>query len=81
MEGSYFARMKLQKHSPQQTLHPTPAGLLETEGVIKWVQLGDENTKLFHANATIRNRRNSIPCLIDPSGTPLYNHNSKAKLI
>jgi hypothetical protein len=38
-------------------------------GQIKWVSLGDASTKFFHANATIKYRRNSITCLEDHDGT------------
>lgn len=48
---------------------------------IKWVQLGDENSKLFHANATLRHRRNLITLLSDHTGTLLFDHNLKADLI
>lgn len=50
-------------------------------GAIKWVKLGDENSKLFHAIATIRHTRNKITCLTDPSGEIVFDHNSKATLI
>lgn len=50
-------------------------------GAIKWVKLGDENSKLFHANATIKHRKNKITCLTDPAGLLVYDHNSKASLI
>jgi hypothetical protein len=50
-------------------------------GAIKWVKLGDENSKLFHANATIRHRRNQIASLTDSSGVIVYDHPSKSNLI
>jgi hypothetical protein len=50
-------------------------------GRIKWVKLGDENSKFFHANATIKHRRNLITSLTDPSGEIIYDHNLKAELI
>lgn len=34
-------------------------------GTIKWVKLCDENTKFFHAHASIRHRRNLITSLVD----------------
>jgi hypothetical protein len=38
-------------------------------GTIKWVKLGDENSKFFHANASIKHRRNLlITSLSDASG-------------
>jgi len=50
-------------------------------GNVKWVQLGDENSKFFHSIATVRHRRNLITSLNSPSGVPVYDHNSKAELI
>lgn len=34
----------------------------------KFVQLGDENTKFFHAMATERYRKNSISQIVSPDG-------------
>jgi len=34
-------------------------------GTIKWVKLADEDSKFFHANATIRSRKNLITTLQD----------------
>jgi hypothetical protein len=50
-------------------------------GAIKWVRLGDESIKFFHANATIRNRRNSIASLSDSNGNMVFEHSAKASLI
>jgi hypothetical protein len=50
-------------------------------GNIKWIKLGDENSKLFHANATLRHRRNSIPSLVDSAGEVISDHAAKANLI
>lgn len=50
-------------------------------GAIKWIKLGDENSKLFHANATLRHRRNMIPSLVDLAGDIVYDHSAKANLI
>jgi hypothetical protein len=47
----------------------------------KWVTLGDANTKFFHANATIKYRRNLITQLSNDQGQQLFNHNDKAALI
>jgi hypothetical protein len=35
-------------------------------GAIKWVKFGVEGTKFFHANETIKHRRNLISSLKDP---------------
>jgi hypothetical protein len=53
----------------------------EQRGTVKWVKLGDENSKFFHAIATIKHRRNLITSLSGPSGGPVFNHNAKAELI
>jgi hypothetical protein len=50
-------------------------------GTVKWVKLGDENSKFFHANASIKHRRNLITSLADASGNPVLDHSTKAKLI
>jgi hypothetical protein len=41
-------------------------------GQIKWATLGDASTKFFHANATIKFRRNLITCLEDNAGVPFF---------
>ena len=48
---------------------------------IKWVQLGDKCSKLFHAKATLRHRRNLITSLSDHSRALVSNHSLKADLI
>jgi hypothetical protein len=50
-------------------------------GTIKWVKLGDENTKFFHANASIRHRRNSITSLVDNDNNVVHGHEQKASLL
>lgn len=40
-------------------------------GSVKWVKLGDENTKHFHAHATIKYRQNLITSLLDSEGNVL----------
>ena len=50
-------------------------------GNVKWVQLGDENSKFFHSIATVKYRRNLITSLNSPSGVLVYDHNSKDELI
>lgn len=52
---------------------------MEARGSINWVKLGDENTKFFHANASIEHRRNLITSLVNDSGTPLIDHAQKAE--
>jgi hypothetical protein len=50
-------------------------------GTIKWVKLGDENSKFFYANASIKHMRNFITLLQDSSGSVFFNHEQKATLI
>jgi len=50
-------------------------------GKIRWVKDGDPGTKFFHAHATIRHRRNSIPLLVDEQGNSIHTHELKAELI
>jgi hypothetical protein len=50
-------------------------------GAVKWVTLGDANTKFFHANAIVKYRRNLITQLINDQGQHHFNHNDKAALI
>ena len=48
---------------------------------IKWATLGDAGTKFFHANATIRHRRNSIATLKSETGDNISSHFGKELLI
>jgi hypothetical protein len=50
-------------------------------GAVKWVTLGDASTKIFHAQATVKYRRNLVTQLIDDQGHELVNHSDKAELI
>jgi hypothetical protein len=50
-------------------------------GSIKWTKLGDASTKFFHANATIKYRRNLITTLKDSSSQLITDHNDKVDLI
>jgi hypothetical protein len=45
------------------------------------VKFGDEGTKFFHANATIRHRRNLITSLKDSTGSNHSDHQSKASIL
>jgi hypothetical protein len=50
-------------------------------GTIKWVKLGDEGTKFFHANASIRQRRNLITTLKDANDQTYSDHQTKANIL
>jgi hypothetical protein len=48
---------------------------------VRWVQLGDEPTKFFHAAATERYWRNAITALQDEEGRELTQHEEKAVVL
>jgi hypothetical protein len=48
---------------------------------VRWVEFGDENSKLFQALATHSFRRNSIPCLQADDGSTIYDHDLKDGLL
>jgi hypothetical protein len=48
---------------------------------IRWVKLGGENTKFFHAAATKSYRRNKIPTLTSSDGIAYNDHEAKAGII
>jgi hypothetical protein len=50
-------------------------------GNTNWVQLGDAGTHFFHANATIRHRRNLISTLSTSEGINLQHHKEKEDLL
>jgi hypothetical protein len=50
-------------------------------GTIRWVKFGDEGTKFFHANATIKQRKNLITTLMDKYGHSQSNYYIKADII
>ncbi|KAG8100647.1 hypothetical protein GUJ93_ZPchr0013g35164 [Zizania palustris] len=47
---------------------------------VRWTQLGDENTKYFHAAASDRLRHNTIASITLPNGTVLYSQEEKAEV-
>lgn len=53
----------------------------QQRGKIKWVTLGSENSKFFHALATIQHRNNSTTSLITPDGIEVCDHATKASLL
>jgi hypothetical protein len=48
---------------------------------LRWVEFGDENTKLFHSIATHNFRRNYIASLQSTDGTPVTDHEQKATML
>jgi hypothetical protein len=65
-----FRDLSLEEWNFRALVHKKLKKLLENQriywmqrGGIKWVTLGDENTKFFYANATIRHNKNSIMSL------------------
>lgn len=50
-------------------------------GTTKWVKFGDAGTTFFHANATLKNRRNFITTLEDGNGVPHASHQEKAAIL
>jgi hypothetical protein len=49
--------------------------------MIKWATLGEENTKFFHANATIRHNKNAIMVLKNKDGHEKFTHEDKTVII
>jgi mevalonate pyrophosphate decarboxylase len=45
------------------------------------VQLGDENTKFFHAMATERYRRNNISQILNSDGSMVNDHQEKILML
>jgi hypothetical protein len=70
-----FRELSLKEWNFRQLIHEHLFGLLEQQrvywmqrGRMKWVTLGDENTNFFHANATIKHKKNSVMTLEDGNG-------------
>jgi hypothetical protein len=49
-------------------------------GKIKWVTLGDENSRFFHAMASNQKRKNHIASLSKPNGDTVTEHSDKAEI-
>lgn len=45
------------------------------------MKFGDAGTKFFHANATVKHRKNLIIALEDDSGVTQSNHHVKASIL
>jgi hypothetical protein len=50
-------------------------------GKIKWVKLGNENTKFFHTKATTNYRKNYISMLLNDEQVEISDHDGKAALL
>jgi hypothetical protein len=50
-------------------------------GSIKWIKLGDGNTSFFHANASIKHRKNLITSLQDHTSNLVQDHHLKADIL
>jgi mannosylglycoprotein endo-beta-mannosidase len=48
---------------------------------VRWVKVGEDNTKFFHAMATQRNRRNTISMIKDADGRVVNDHAEIAALL
>jgi len=48
---------------------------------IRWIKLGEDNTKFFHSMATERYRRNYISLLKDEDGREISNHHEMAGML
>jgi hypothetical protein len=67
--------------NPLAVFAQAAARSLETKGKIKWVTLGDANSKFFHSIATVQKRKNHISSLTSISGVSVSDHQSKASLL
>jgi hypothetical protein len=50
-------------------------------GKIKWVTLGDENSRFVHSMASTQKRRNHVASLVNSAGDYVSDHTEKASLI
>jgi hypothetical protein len=76
-----FRDLALEEWNFRKIIQDHLANLLEQQrnywrqrDIIKWATLGDENTKFFNANATIRHNKNSTMMFKDKDGVEKYNH-------
>jgi hypothetical protein len=51
------------------------------QGGIKWATFGDENTRFFHAHATIKHNKNSIMILKNGLGEEKSKHEDEAAIL
>lgn len=83
-----FRDLSLEEHNFKEILKGHLLSLLEQQktywrqrGAIKWVKFGDAGTHFFHANATIRHRRNLITELASSDGTAITEHRGKEQIL
>lgn len=50
-------------------------------GTIKWVKFGDECTEFFHANDSIKNKRNTFSTLTSDEGIQVNDHEGTALML
>jgi hypothetical protein len=50
-------------------------------GGVKWATFGDENTRFFHAHATIKHNKNSIMILKNDLGEEKSKHEDEAAIL
>lgn len=48
---------------------------------IRWVNLGDENTSIFHNMATISHKKNFITCLSIHGDSVIFDHDQKVQIL
>lgn len=83
-----FRRPEIQEFNFRVVLQDHLARLLKDQrtcwkqrATIKWVKFGDENTKFFHAHATLKFRRNHVQKFKDNSGNDKFGHSKKALIL
>jgi hypothetical protein len=77
MEGNF--RMAMKKHVV--FLLKKQLTYWNQRGKIKWVTLGDENSRFFQSMASSRKRKHHIATLNDSSGAAISDHSAKANLL
>lgn len=83
-----FKDLSLQEWNFRHILEQRLVSLLKQQkiywkqrGTIRWVTKGDAGIKFFHANATIKHRKNLITCLEDSLGNLHSAHQTKANIL
>jgi hypothetical protein len=83
VQGFSFGGMEFQVIGPAEHTEPlrTTKGLLVAKRKNQMASLGDENTKKFHATATIKHNKNAIMILRNGSGEEKFSHEDKAQIL